>query len=588
MTKGLVAAGSVEELRATGRRVVQVGRTPVLVLWHDGAFHALDNRCPHMGFPLHRGDVHDGILACHWHHARFDVTCGATLDPWADDVAAWRVVVDDGQVFVDPERPPVDARAHGLQRLRRGMEDDIPLVMSKAVVELAEAGVAAAEPILTSALHGATQRADGWQPGLSILSATANVLGSLDPLDGQRALAHAVGRIAGDTSAQPPRRPLPRLVGTGRSAAGLRDWFRETVEVRDADAAERVLRTLVEEHGPRAALDAVFAACTDHRYLETGHALDYATKCAELVDHLGDAATDDAAALLLTSLVPQIVQGTRHEETSAWRRPVDVARLVEDAWTDVGTEPFAGAPTDDVAPLTDEAAFADGLLEDDAPAIAQELVRRLGEGAAPVALADAVVSAATLRVLRFGPANETPDWDTVHHTLTYANAVAEGMRRTPSRELFRGVLDGAMSVYLDRFLNVPPAPLPRSPRDSAQAASPESLLPQLLQAYDRRGSIDEAPALAWQFLETGGNPRRLLAALGHAVLREDAGFHEFQQIDIAWRRTTRRGAGESSRLALTAAARWIASQFPTRRAREQTFQIARRLHRGEPLAGESA
>jgi hypothetical protein len=28
---------------------------------------ALDNRCPHMGFPLDRGTVEDGILTCHWH-----------------------------------------------------------------------------------------------------------------------------------------------------------------------------------------------------------------------------------------------------------------------------------------------------------------------------------------------------------------------------------------------------------------------------------------------------------------------------------------------------------------------------------------
>jgi nitrite reductase/ring-hydroxylating ferredoxin subunit len=37
---------------------------------------ALDNRCPHMGFPLDRGTVEDGILTCHWHHARFDLASG--------------------------------------------------------------------------------------------------------------------------------------------------------------------------------------------------------------------------------------------------------------------------------------------------------------------------------------------------------------------------------------------------------------------------------------------------------------------------------------------------------------------------------
>ena len=117
MTEELIPAGSVEELQSAGFKVVSTPRAPVLVLWHEGAFRAIDNRCPHMGFPLHQGDVHDGLLDCHWHHARFDVSCGQTLDPWADDVDAYRVVVRDGEVYVDPRRPARDPRTHGLERL---------------------------------------------------------------------------------------------------------------------------------------------------------------------------------------------------------------------------------------------------------------------------------------------------------------------------------------------------------------------------------------------------------------------------------------------------------------------------------------
>jgi len=69
--------------------------------------------------------VHDGLLDCHWHHARFDVTCGATLDPWADDAPSYAVIVEDGQVYVDPARPPRDAEAHGKARLKRGIEENL-------------------------------------------------------------------------------------------------------------------------------------------------------------------------------------------------------------------------------------------------------------------------------------------------------------------------------------------------------------------------------------------------------------------------------------------------------------------------------
>jgi len=57
--------GSLEELQKDVCLVGKVGTQPVCVFWSDGAAHALLDRCPHMGFPLHRGTVEDGLLTCH-------------------------------------------------------------------------------------------------------------------------------------------------------------------------------------------------------------------------------------------------------------------------------------------------------------------------------------------------------------------------------------------------------------------------------------------------------------------------------------------------------------------------------------------
>ena len=76
-------AGSLEELKAKGRLVVHGAHRPILVVHQRGRVFALDNRCPHMGFPLDRGSVEDGILTCHWHHARFDLKSGCTSICWA-------------------------------------------------------------------------------------------------------------------------------------------------------------------------------------------------------------------------------------------------------------------------------------------------------------------------------------------------------------------------------------------------------------------------------------------------------------------------------------------------------------------------
>src|SRR5438094_10053659 len=107
-------AGSLEELKAKGRLVVHGHHRPILVIYDRGRVFALDNRCPHMGFPLERGSVEDGILTCHWHHARFDLESGCTFDLWADDVPTFPVEVRKGEVWVKTTLSHTDPAGHCL------------------------------------------------------------------------------------------------------------------------------------------------------------------------------------------------------------------------------------------------------------------------------------------------------------------------------------------------------------------------------------------------------------------------------------------------------------------------------------------
>src|SRR5881275_2179478 len=130
-------AASLEELRAKGRLVVGLNGHTVCLLAEGDEVYAVDNRCPHMGFPLHRGTVSDGILTCHWHHARFDLCTGGTFDQWADELRRFPIQLDGDDVLVDltPREDPVE---HQRARLRDGLERDIPLVLAKAAITLWE------------------------------------------------------------------------------------------------------------------------------------------------------------------------------------------------------------------------------------------------------------------------------------------------------------------------------------------------------------------------------------------------------------------------------------------------------------------
>ena len=128
------------------------------------------------------------------------------------------------------------------------------------------------------------------------------------------------------------------------------------------------------------------------------------------------------------------------------------------------------------------------LLGEDGGAIAGALLEALREGATEE-LAGAVAYAAALRIARFPTTNEFGDWDTSLHTFTFSNAVQQGLRRAPSPELLRGVFDAAMSVHLDRFLNVPPS---RVPEPNGLEAAPEDLLAELQVLLDERQKVDAA------------------------------------------------------------------------------------------------
>src|SRR5882724_10493844 len=241
-----VRAGSAEALAKDGQLTTKVGSLPVVVFAHDGRAFAIEDRCPHMGFPLHQGTVEAGLVTCHWHHARFDLESGCTLDLWADDAKGFDVEVVDDDVFVEA-RPDGDEVARWQRRLRDGLEESLSLVIAKSVIALLELGVEPAEIVRTGLDFGTTYRAAGWSAGLTVLIAMANVIDELDPHEQAAALIHALVFVARDTAFQPPRFPIAPLATAEVPAERLSQWYRRFIDTRSSDAAERVLATALAE-----------------------------------------------------------------------------------------------------------------------------------------------------------------------------------------------------------------------------------------------------------------------------------------------------------------------------------------------------
>jgi nitrite reductase/ring-hydroxylating ferredoxin subunit len=582
-----VRAASLEELEAKGRLVVHGHHRPILVVYDRGRVFALDNRCPHMGFPLERGSVEDGILTCHWHHARFDLESGCTFDLWADDIPTCPVELRNGEVWVKTTFGHADPAGHWRERLDNGIAHDIGLVIAKAVHGELGADVPPADIVRQVALFGATNR-DGWGVGLTILTALANLLPMLPEEETYLALFHGARRVASDCDGQAPRRERSPL-GSRPDPTALKRWLRRWTNVRHREAGERTLLTAIASAlSPAALADALLAAATERAYADTGHSLDFINKAFECLDLIGW----ENASSVLPTVVGQMAAARGADESTAWRQPVDLIALCEEAARQL---PELFTARSGAQGWSDHAVLARELLADDPTKIVDALKAAIRAGAAPADLSRSLAYAAALRVARFGNANEHGDWETAHHVFTYANAVHQMLGRIGTADIdspattVRGILHGAMALYLARYLNVPPARIPGEGSEALDdlPAEPEAIRAALLDAFDRQRQVDIAARLVARHLTLGHSPQALIATLARAVLREDSGFHAYQMLEAGVRQFTVWGNTDEGRHILIAVARYLAAHSPTERSGLQTADIARRLMRGGELHQEA-
>jgi hypothetical protein len=353
----------------------------------------------------------------------------------------------------------------------------------------------------------------------------------------------------------------------------LKEWIRRAVEVRDEDGAERILQTAIAGGSePPVLADMLFAAATDHVYLDAGHVLDFINKGCEYLDLVGWS----EASSTLPTLVGGLCRAQRSEEQNAWRNPIDLIEILDSHLHRLTTIQTGAMPLGDRFD-----ALVAAVLEDDPTAGADAITSALQRGIAPAEVASAIAHASVLRIGRFHTSNEFADWDSVHNTWTSCQALVQALRRAPSPELARGLYHAAMRVYLDRFLNVPAA---RLPDERPRAVNGHVNAGTLLELMDREQQVATV-AQAVDSLVAAGDSDGVIRVLGHAVLREDSDFHGYQTLEAGVQQFTLLRAEHplAARRTLVSISRYLAAHAPTPRALHQTYQIAVRLMRGDDL-----
>ncbi len=98
-----------DELPEGRVRTATCGHQSVCMTHFAGAYHALDNACPHQGGPLGEGSIENGWLRCPWHGWDFHPATGRSPGGFEDTVKRFAVEVRDDGVYVgiEVEQPHV-------------------------------------------------------------------------------------------------------------------------------------------------------------------------------------------------------------------------------------------------------------------------------------------------------------------------------------------------------------------------------------------------------------------------------------------------------------------------------------------------
>jgi nitrite reductase/ring-hydroxylating ferredoxin subunit len=496
-------------LFAHGERRIAVFRTA------DDQAYALDDRCPHEGYPLVRGYVKDCVVTCIWHNFKFDVRDGRCV-VGDEHARSYPLRIVDGRIELDLSDPdPAQELPRLYASLERGTCERKLGQIARDIVRLLQLGAPPADIAAAAARLDAEYAEYGTTHALPVACDTLTMAARYPGVHAVLPLIQAFDLASESNQRRPPRPvPDPRDPGPDPHAAGVA--LRAAVEAEDAALAESLLRGALARGWGRDVVEPwLYRLCTDH-FLDFGHALIYQTKIFDLLERIGWS----HAPALLPALLFRIVNGTREEQVPEWRwlcgRLADHAPQFP-AWLARN----AGKPRDPAAQAALHAALLDGDREEALAALGDAL--EAGAGLRNVA--DALVLAGAERLLRFDAAVDADPtvqegWLDVTHRLTFARAVDVAVERHREPDVLRLFYFAAHFIHaggpLDRSPDRRPAPVPvRAPTNPAVAA-------QAVLAAIRHHDPDDALALTAGYLAAGHPVDLLRTALEDATLRDPA------------------------------------------------------------------
>jgi nitrite reductase/ring-hydroxylating ferredoxin subunit len=473
----------------------------------DETLYAVDNRCPHEGYPLDKGYVVDCVVTCPWHNFKFDLRDGNCI--MGDEaVRTFELRLDGRDVLLDVTPPDLTAEVPRLLRsLEQGFLQRKLGQMARDVVRLLVASVTPKQIALETAKLDAAYAQYGTTHAMAVAVDGMRMAARFDGAAAVLPLMQALD-IGSESHRRRSLRKVIRPSDPGEDPAVAGERLVELVEAERSDEAEALLRGALAAGWPRAMIEPWFYRLCAAHFLDFGHALIYQVKLFELLDTVGW----DHADELLPAHLFSIVNGTREELLPEWlwlrRHWEKVAPRTDELYARCGQ-------TD-----ADGRALFDALCDGGRDKALDVLLSTLEAGTSMSRVVDAISAAAAERMLRFdvridaGPTSQD-NWLDVTHAVTFAAALRRAVQRWRSADVIRLLWFAARFVLVAKTLDGERAQW----SDTAAVDTAATAVAAIVDAVaDQRAS--DALGMTEAYLDAGGAADALRLALEDIILAD--------------------------------------------------------------------
>jgi nitrite reductase/ring-hydroxylating ferredoxin subunit len=510
-----VPVAQVSDL-AGGRKVVKVEDRQIALFRIEDRFYAVDNRCPHMGYPLSMGSLRGETLTCDWHNWKFALEDGRCTFG-EESVRSYTVRIEGGQLLVDLADEPVEAQMEKhLASLRRGLFRNETGRVARDAARLLSLGMRPAEVMREGALHNSEREEYGWGHALAVIADCTSLAEFYD--DPSIPVVRALW-----SSAAPVRRyPARETPEAERADVHGEQEFRRRIEEEDVDGAEAWLRGALDGGIADSELSRwLLNAASDH-FLGFGHQMIYVFKATQMAEAMGW----DAIRPILPSIVPSIAWATRYDKLPEMRKYTAQLRAIEPNLGSIAEKQRRPNGVFDAARFRNEVMFGKG------DAAFEAVHGALTSGVHVDVIGRELVLAASERLLRMDV-----EWELSHdervwdeggwledtHLLTHANATRRLLKRGVTGEGLRSLYHSAWFInYQKRFDRTDGVRADQETLPQPKSQTPEDLVREYRAAIQsKRG--EEALGVVQHWRRSELPTTELVAALGREGAEVDDG-----------------------------------------------------------------